>query len=87
MTPGTIFRMASHTKMFTSIAVLQLRDAGKLRLDDPVAKYLPWLHIKPASDDDPAITIENLLTHGSGLPREAASPYRALPNPRTRRLR
>jgi D-alanyl-D-alanine carboxypeptidase len=73
--PDTIFRMASHTKMFTAIAILQLRDAGKLRLDDPVSKYLPWFQIKPAADDDPPITIENLLTHGSGLPREAASPY------------
>jgi D-alanyl-D-alanine carboxypeptidase len=73
--PDTIFRMASHTKMFTAIAILQLRDAGKLRLDDPVSKYLSWFRIKPAADDDPAITIENLLTHGSGLPREAASPY------------
>ena len=60
-----------HTKMFTATAILQLRDAGKLRLDDPVAKYLTWFRIKPAADDDPPITIENLLTHGSGLPREA----------------
>ena len=73
--PDTIFRMASHTKMFTATAILQLRDAGKLRLDDPVSKYLPWFQVKPAADDDPPITIENLLTHGSGLPREAASPY------------
>ena len=67
--------MASNTKMFTSIAILQLRDAGKLHLDEPVSKYLPWFKIKPATEGDPAITIENLLTHGSGLPREAASPY------------
>src|SRR5947207_4545972 len=73
--PDTIFRMASHTKMFTAAAILQLRDAAKLRLDDPVSKYLPWFRIKPAADDDPPITVENLLTHGSGLPREAASPY------------
>lgn len=75
VTPATIFRMASHTKMFTAIAILQLRDAGKLRLDDPVSKHLAWFHIKPAAEDDPPVTIEELLTHNSGLPREATSPY------------
>src|SRR5258708_14496468 len=73
--PDTLFRMASHTKMFTAIAILQLRDAGKLRLDDPVSKYLAWFQIQPASPDDPPITIENLLTHGPGLPRGADNPY------------
>ena len=74
-TPATIYRMASHTKMFTAIAVMQLRDAGKLRLDDPVVKYLPWFKPQPASPDDPPVTIRHLLTHTSGLPREAAAPY------------
>ena len=73
--PDTIFRMASHTKMFTATAIMQLRDAGKLRLDDPIAQYLPWFHIQPATDDDAPVTIEHLLTHGSGLPREAKGPY------------
>jgi D-alanyl-D-alanine carboxypeptidase len=71
MTPATKFRMASHSKLFTSTAIMQLRDAGKLRLDDPVSKYLPWFKIKPAEGDDPEITIEELVTHSSGLPREA----------------
>jgi CubicO group peptidase (beta-lactamase class C family) len=74
-TPSTIYRMASHTKVFTAIAVMQLRDAGKLRLDDPVSKYLPWFKPQPASSDDPPVTIRHLLTHTSGLPREAAAPY------------
>src|SRR5215469_1320438 len=71
MSPATQFRMASHSKLFTSTAIMQLRDAGKLRLDDPVSKYLPWFKIKPAQPDDPEITIEELVTHSSGLPREA----------------
>ena len=71
MTPQTRFRMASHSKLFTSTAIMQLRDAGKLRLDDPVSKYLPWFKIKPAAPDDPPITVEELVTHSSGLPREA----------------
>ncbi len=71
ITPTTNFRMASHSKLFTATAVMQLRDQGKLRLDDPVVKYLPWFQPKPAEADDPPITIEELLTHSSGLPREA----------------
>lgn len=75
VTPQTLFRMASHTKLFTATAVLQLRDAGKLHLDDPVSKHLPWFRMKPAVEDDPAPRIEDLLTHSGGLPREAAAPY------------
>jgi D-alanyl-D-alanine carboxypeptidase len=71
MTPATKFRMASHSKLFTATAIMQLRDAGKLRLDDPVVKYLDWFKIQPAEPDDPPITIEELLTHSAGLPREA----------------
>ena len=71
MTPQTKFRMASHSKLFTATAILQLREQGKLRLDDPVTKHLPWFSVTPANADDPAITIEELLMHGSGLPREA----------------
>src|ERR1044071_5118158 len=37
----TVFRIASMTKSFTALAILQLRDAGKLRLDEPVATYVP----------------------------------------------
>lgn len=71
MSPSTRFRMASHSKVFTATAIMQLREQGKLRLDDPVSNYLPWFNVKPAGDDDGEITIEQLLTHSSGLPREA----------------
>jgi CubicO group peptidase (beta-lactamase class C family) len=71
MSPATKFRMASHSKVFTATAIMQLREQGKLRLDDPVSKYLPWFKVKPTGDDDGEITIEQLLTHSSGLPREA----------------
>ena len=71
MTPQTKFRMASHSKLFTATALMQLREDGKLRLDDPVSRYLPWFKVVPVDSDDPPITIEELLTHSSGLPREA----------------
>jgi D-alanyl-D-alanine carboxypeptidase len=71
VTPQTRFRMASHSKVFTATAVMQLREQGKLRLDDPVSIHLPWFTVKPAEPDAPPITIEELLTHSSGLPREA----------------
>ena len=73
MATNTRFRMASHSKLFTATAIMQLREEGKLRLDDPVVEYLPWFTYQSASDDDPPITIEHLLTHSSGLPREASS--------------
>ncbi|MBC8077003.1 MAG: beta-lactamase family protein, partial [Chloroflexales bacterium] len=74
-TPATIYRIASITKLFTATAIMQQRDAGRLRLDDPVAEHLPWFQVKPAAADAPAITIRHLLTHTAGLPRESPFPY------------
>lgn len=73
--PGTIYSICSISKLFTSIAVLQLRDAGRLRLADPLDKHLPWFAIKKTFPHGPEITIEGLLTHASGLPRESDHPY------------
>lgn len=75
VTPQTLFRMGSVTKLFTATAVMLLRDAGKLRLDDPVVEHLPWFRIQSPFDDAPPITVHHLLTHTSGLPREGAFPY------------
>lgn len=74
-TPDTIYRIASITKLFTAVAILQLRDQGKLQLDDPVVGHLPWFNMPSPYADAPAITIRHLLTHTAGLPREAAFPY------------
>ncbi|MYN65795.1 MAG: beta-lactamase family protein [Acidobacteria bacterium] len=74
-TPSTMYSICSISKLFTAVGVLQLRDQGKVDLDDPVAKHLDWFDIQ---DDDPAagaVTVEGLLTHTSGLPREAGAPY------------
>ncbi len=71
----TIFRIASITKTFTATALMQLRDEGRLQLDDPVEKYLKWFKIKHRFPEAPKITIRHLLTHTSGLPRESSFPY------------
>jgi D-alanyl-D-alanine carboxypeptidase len=86
MTPHTKFRMASHSKLFTATAVMQLREQGKLRLDDPVVKYLPWFRVRPADPDDGPITLEELLTHSSGLPREAGSHWTTFDFPTSEEL-
>ncbi len=87
MTPQTKFRMASHSKLFTATAIMQLREQGRLRLDDPVSKYLPWFRVTRAEEDDPEITIEELLTHSSGLPREAGSHWTTFDFPTSEELR
>ena len=74
-TPTTRYRIASITKLFTSTAILILRDAGRLQLDDPITRHLPWFAVRQRYPDAPPITIRHLLTHTSGLPREAAFPY------------
>ena len=51
---STQYRLASVTKVFTATAIMQLRDAGKLRLDDPVAKHLPWFALKNPFPNSPA---------------------------------
>src|SRR5437773_1847494 len=69
VTAHSVFRIASMTKSFTAMAILSLRDAGKLNLDDPVYKYIPEIRqIHPLTDDSPPITIRHLLTHSAGFP-------------------
>ena len=58
----TKYRIGSVTKQFTAVAVLQLKEQGKLRLDDPISKWLPGLRLRYP------ITIRQLLSHTSGLP-------------------
>ena len=74
-TTKTIQSICSISKLFTSIAIMQLRDKGLLRLDDPVSKHLKWFTIEQIYPQSPPITIRSLLTHSSGLPRESDYPY------------
>jgi len=71
VTTSTAFRAASMTKSFTAMAILKLRDEGKLGLDDPVRKYLPELKdLRYLSADAPVLTIRHLLTHTGGFPQD-----------------
>ena len=67
----SLFRIASMSKSFTALAILQLRDAGKLSLDDPAAKYIPEMKdLQYLTADAPVITIRHLLTHSAGFPED-----------------
>lgn len=65
------FRIASMTKSFTAMAILKLRDEGKLSLEDPVSKFIPEMkEITYLTADAPTITIKNLLTMTAGFPED-----------------
>jgi len=71
----TIFHWASITKTFTGIAIMQLRDRGLLKLDDPAIAYVPELReIHNPYGDMRQVTIRHLMTHSSGL-RAATWPW------------
>jgi CubicO group peptidase (beta-lactamase class C family) len=65
---NTIYHWASITKTFTGIAIMQLRDRGLLKLDDPIIKYVPELKVvhNPFGPME-AITIRHLLSHSAGF--------------------
>ena len=65
LTPRHRFRVASHSKTFTSAAVFKLREAGLLRLDDPAGRYVDGLY--PAVAE---ATLSQLLSHSAGLIRD-----------------
>lgn len=67
MREDAVFRFSSVTKPFVSVAVMKLVEDGKLRLDDPVTKWLPDFKPKLADGTAPVITLRQLLNHTSGL--------------------
>jgi len=68
-TPATKFRLGSITKQFTAASILLLEERGKLKVEDPVKKYMPDA---PVAWDK--ITIFHLLTHTSGIPNFTSFP-------------
>lgn len=69
MTPQHIFRIASHSKTFTATAIMQLQENGKLKIDDKVVKYLPWLNGHKDKRWQ-TVTIRQLLSHSAGVVRD-----------------
>lgn len=65
LTPRHRFRVASHSKTFTTVGVMKLREQGRLRLDDPVGRYVPDLH-----PDVAAASLAQVLSHSAGIVRD-----------------
>jgi CubicO group peptidase (beta-lactamase class C family) len=71
VTANTVFRIASMTKSFTALAILKLRDEGKLSLEDPVAKWIPeFARMELPTRDSAPIRIRQLLSHSAGFPED-----------------
>lgn len=79
--PVMLYGIASITKTFTGTAVMQLRDAGGLDLDDPAVRWLPELRslVNPFGPAE-AVTIRRMLSHESGLPAEPPGTDWAVPD-------
>lgn len=66
--PNTIYHWASITKTFTAIAIMQLRDRGRLRLDDPIVRYVPELMaVHNPFGPMEQVTIRQLMSHSAGF--------------------
>lgn len=71
VTSQSLFRIASMSKSVTAMAILKLRDDGKLKLDDPAYLYVPEMRtLKYPTADSTHITIRQLMTHGAGFPED-----------------
>ena len=71
----TIYHIASISKTFTSVAILQLMEEGKLKLDDPVSIYVKWFKGRNKNGDIKNITIKQLLSNTSGIWRDGDTPH------------
>ncbi|MDQ5976262.1 MAG: Beta-lactamase protein [Patescibacteria group bacterium] len=73
--PETTYRIASISKTFTAVAILQLVESGKLQLDDTVTQYLPWFQANNKKIQAKDITVRQLLSHSSGVFRDGVTPH------------
>jgi CubicO group peptidase (beta-lactamase class C family) len=74
VTAQTPFFIGSVTKSFTALAIMQLTEAGKVRLDSPVQRYLPWWRVADARAST-RITVRHLLYQVSGLSKATGNAY------------
>jgi CubicO group peptidase (beta-lactamase class C family) len=79
-TAQTLYSICSISKLFTSVALMQLWEAGQVRLDEPFVTYLPWATLRPLERDSVPITLRAMLSHSAGLPRESDFPYWTAPD-------
>jgi D-alanyl-D-alanine carboxypeptidase len=73
VTPQTCFRIASNSKTFTGVAIMQLVEAGSVRLDDTIASHLRWF--RPAGAEPSPVTIRQTLSHTAGVFRDSTTPH------------
>lgn len=69
-TPDTVYRIGSLTKIFTTLAAMQLSEQGKLNIDAPLKSLLPEFAIRTRFETKTPITVRDLVTHHSGLPSD-----------------
>ncbi|MDQ1355458.1 MAG: hypothetical protein QG657_5768 [Acidobacteriota bacterium] len=72
VTPDTLFELASTSKAFTALAILNLEKEGLVNLDAPVSTYLPWFHVNYQGRECP-VTLRQFLHHTSGIPTQTIS--------------
>jgi CubicO group peptidase (beta-lactamase class C family) len=71
VTPSTVFRIASMSKSFTALAILKLRDEGKLSLEDPVSRWIPeFARMELPTRDSAPLRVHQLLSHSAGFPED-----------------
>lgn len=71
VTRDSVFRIASMTKSFTAMAILKLRDEGKLALDDLAERHVPELKtLRYPTADSPRLTVRHLMSHATGFPED-----------------
>jgi CubicO group peptidase (beta-lactamase class C family) len=74
-TPQTRYSICSVSKLFTSMAAMRERDAGRLDIDRPISDYVRWYNIRDVQTPDGPVTARAIMSHVAGLPREADTPY------------
>ena len=74
LTDKHLFRIASHSKLFTATAIMKLYSEEKLSIDDKISKYLPWFASEKDENLD-HIRIRHLLTHSSGMTRDGITAH------------
>jgi CubicO group peptidase (beta-lactamase class C family) len=74
-TPKTAYRIASNSKTFTAVGIMQLVERGALALDDRIATHLPWFRARAKGRDAANITIRQALSHVAGVFRDGDTPH------------